>query len=183
MNACLIFILIVQSLFASSSTSTILQPKHCSLKKVTGPCRAYMPMYYYNQSQGKCIQFIYGGCGGNANRFNTLEDCEKQCDREKTCVRPCPLIYRPICGSDGKTYSSNCEFEVADCLSNGRIKKVHDGACSVCSLDKDPGFCRGYFPRYFYSSKSQACEKFIYGGCQGNQNNFVTLQACQDKCL
>ena len=36
-------------------------------------------MYYYNQNEGKCLQFIYGGCGGNQNRFETLKKCEKTC--------------------------------------------------------------------------------------------------------
>ena len=40
------------------------------------------------------------------------------------------MIYQPLCGSDGKTYSNKCEFEVADCLSDEGIKKIHDGECS-----------------------------------------------------
>ncbi|XP_028404662.1 four-domain proteases inhibitor-like isoform X2 [Dendronephthya gigantea] len=328
MNVCLILVLLVHSLYATSSARS-LEPSVCKLQKMTGPCRARIQMYYYDQHAGKCLSFFYGGCRGNKNRFQTLEDCKKQCERscdrpcpfiympvcgtdgetypnecvldiaacksngktkrdhdgecepkcpkvctmeynpqcgsddktysnpcelkiascessnkitlahegkcEKDCIRPCPMIYQPTCGSDGKTYSSVCDLQVASCIARKTIKKVHDGECDVCSMEKivgpcraafpryyynsvskkcesfiyggchgnrnnfvkiedcqkkcdvcslkqDPGFCRGYFPRYFYNSKSRACEKFIYGGCQGNGNNFETLEACQDKC-
>ena len=42
--------------------------------------------------------------------------------------------------------------------------------------------CKGYIPRYHFCKKSGKCEKFIYGGCGGNANNFKTLQQCQQKC-
>lgn len=31
---------------------------------------------------GQCVQFTYGGCGGNSNRFSTREECERYCNRE-----------------------------------------------------------------------------------------------------
>ncbi|KAK6970452.1 Kunitz-type serine protease inhibitor 4 protein, partial [Biomphalaria glabrata] len=51
-----------------------------------------------------------------------------------------------------------------------------------CLQEKDPGPCFGYFPRYFFNSKSGSCEQFIYGGCQGNANRFETQEACIQLC-
>ncbi|KAL5112326.1 Histone acetyltransferase KAT5 [Taenia crassiceps] len=30
-------------------------------------------------SESECVQFTYGGCGGNANNFETKEACEERC--------------------------------------------------------------------------------------------------------
>ncbi|KAH8233932.1 hypothetical protein KR032_004076 [Drosophila birchii] len=42
-------------------------------------CEAYIPSWTYDSNNRECIKFIYGGCGGNANRFDSKENCEKQC--------------------------------------------------------------------------------------------------------
>uniref|UniRef100_A0A1A9V0W6 BPTI/Kunitz inhibitor domain-containing protein n=1 Tax=Glossina austeni TaxID=7395 RepID=A0A1A9V0W6_GLOAU len=42
-------------------------------------CVAYIPSWTYRSATNECIQFIYGGCGGNKNRFHTQEDCENKC--------------------------------------------------------------------------------------------------------
>ncbi|GIY98593.1 hypothetical protein CEXT_572961 [Caerostris extrusa] len=36
------------------------------------------------------------------------------------------------------------------------------------------GPCLDGLKRFFYSTKTRSCELFIYGGCYGNHNNFVT---------
>ena len=54
-------------------------PLRCQLRPDTGPCKAGTGMWYYDVSQGKCNQFVYGGCLGNANRFATLKDCAAVC--------------------------------------------------------------------------------------------------------
>merc|ERR1712142_513572 len=52
----------------------------CGLPKVVGHCYAYFRKYYFNSATGKCTKFIYGGCGGNANRFDTKEECQERCE-------------------------------------------------------------------------------------------------------
>ena len=51
------------------------------LPPVTGLCKAYMPRFYYNNKTNECEDFVYGGCGGNGNNFETKEVCEKTCER------------------------------------------------------------------------------------------------------
>lgn len=51
-----------------------------------------------------------------------------------------------------------------------------------CLLAKDPGPCYGSFPRYAYNSETDKCDLFIFGGCQGNANNFKSLQECKTFC-
>lgn len=37
----------------------------------------YIISWYHDS--GECKKFIFGGCGGNANRFESIEECEKFC--------------------------------------------------------------------------------------------------------
>ena len=37
-------------------------------------------------------------------------------------------------------------------------------------------------PRYYFDPAVGECKEFIYGGCQGNENNFMTKEACEAMC-
>nr|B1B5I8.1 RecName: Full=KappaPI-stichotoxin-Shd2a; Short=KappaPI-SHTX-Shd2a; AltName: Full=Kunitz-type protease inhibitor and potassium channel toxin SHTX III; AltName: Full=Kunitz-type protease inhibitor and potassium channel toxin SHTX-3; Flags: Precursor [Stichodactyla haddoni]BAG12824.1 potassium channel peptide toxin [Stichodactyla haddoni] len=54
---------------------------------------------------------------------------------------------------------------------------------ALCHLQPDVPKCRGYFPRYYYNPEVGKCEQFIYGGCGGNKNNFVSFEACRATCI
>jgi len=41
---------------------------------------------------------------------------------------------------------------------------------------------RALGPRYYYSSRDSICIVFLYSGCGGNENNFVTMDECQARC-
>ncbi|XP_038548312.1 amyloid-like protein 2 isoform X2 [Micropterus salmoides] len=53
----------------------------CTLEAETGPCRASMPRWHFDVSQRKCVRFIYGGCAGNRNNFDSEEYCMAVCKR------------------------------------------------------------------------------------------------------
>ncbi|KAK3088649.1 hypothetical protein FSP39_021894 [Pinctada imbricata] len=110
---------------------------HCEKPPVVGLCEGYFIRYFFNSTSRKCEQFVYGGCHGNENNFQTLEACQRGCI---------------------------------------------EGTPQECLESPDRGQCKAYIPMFFYNVNSGKCEKFIYGGCQGNSNKFTTLQQCYATC-
>eukprot|EP00747_Dinoflagellata_sp_TGD_P179774 gnl/TRDRNA2_/TRDRNA2_31133_c0_seq1.p1 gnl/TRDRNA2_/TRDRNA2_31133_c0~~gnl/TRDRNA2_/TRDRNA2_31133_c0_seq1.p1 ORF type:complete len:144 (-),score=18.97 gnl/TRDRNA2_/TRDRNA2_31133_c0_seq1:33-464(-) len=55
----------------------------CELPPATGMCKAAFRRYHFDPSTEDCQEFIYGGCGGNANNFETVDECEAVCTVEK----------------------------------------------------------------------------------------------------
>jgi hypothetical protein len=52
----------------------------------------------------------------------------------------------------------------------------------ICNSEVDSGQCRGSYMRYYYNVHTQSCAPFEYGGCRGNQNNFLTVEDCLRAC-
>ncbi|TRZ13503.1 hypothetical protein HGM15179_013603 [Zosterops borbonicus] len=51
----------------------------CRLPLDEGDCQRYTLRWYYNQRVTECRPFVYSGCHGNLNRFNSKEECELHC--------------------------------------------------------------------------------------------------------
>ena len=51
----------------------------CMQPKEKGTCRASFKRFHFNVDSGMCEEFLYGGCAGNANNFETKRDCEVMC--------------------------------------------------------------------------------------------------------
>ena len=116
----------------------------CNLPFETGPCRAAFRKIYFDASEGACKPFIYGGCGGNANRFDSVAECEAACKAPP-------------------------QFDRADCL--------------LPALPPDLQIqCLAVLPRYTYNADTGACDFFVYGGCGGTANIFVSEEACLGAC-
>ncbi|KAI2590757.1 serine peptidase inhibitor, Kunitz type 2, partial [Homo sapiens] len=37
-------------------------------------------------------------------------------------------------------------------------------------------------PRWWYNVTDGSCQLFVYGGCDGNSNNYLTKEECLKKC-
>jgi len=53
-------------------------------------------------------------------------------------------------------------------------------AVDKCFLPPSVGACS--MPRYFYNASALECQRFIYGGCDGNSNNFESMKLCEEEC-
>ncbi|RVE65675.1 hypothetical protein OJAV_G00118880 [Oryzias javanicus] len=69
----------------------------------------------------------------------------------------------------------------ADVEGSGADMDLFNGT-EACASAPDTGPCFGMVQRYFYNSTTLTCELFNYGGCLGNQNNFVTEKECLQRC-
>lgn len=61
---------------------TLVSPNSdkCVYQPDWGPCNQLRYQWFYNLSSGVCEQFLYGGCGGNPNRFASFELCQVTCE-------------------------------------------------------------------------------------------------------
>ncbi|KAH7972737.1 hypothetical protein HPB52_016354 [Rhipicephalus sanguineus] len=151
---------------------------YCRPTHDRGPCKAYLIRWWFNVKSGQCEQFIFGGCQGNKNNYMTRSDCETSCLRRQlnsleasAVVNQRPLRnltkHRPNVTSDYSAISLNAgvDFE------------------TYCKPTKEIGPCKAGIPRWWFNVKSGQCEKFLYGGCRGNKNNYVNMQECEKSCL
>nr|CAD7578764.1 unnamed protein product [Timema californicum] len=43
-----------------------------------------------------------------------------------------------------------------------------------CALPPVSGKCLAYMPRYYFDPETKSCTRFVYGGCLGNCNKFIS---------
>ena len=93
---------------------------------------------------------------GNANSFETEQDCRDICQAKEIGRHP-QILVTP----------SQYVVPFTD----------------VCVLDKDSGTCDQYKIMWYYDLLSKQCKNFYYGSCGGNANRFGSEQECQLRCL
>lgn len=136
----------------------------CQLPKVVGPCDGDYQQWFFDQTRGECLEFAYGGCQGNGNRFESKRLCEEYCLRYQPPPEP---PQRPDIDFILSTQSPSAN-EVAP--------------SDICSAPVDAGPCREAVTNWYFNEVSGQCEAFIYGGCQGNANRFESEEQCERQC-
>lgn len=98
------------------------QKDSCMLPYASGGCQEQHRRWYYDRGYGICSQFLYTGCDGNENNFETQEECESLCDDAVGICDLAPLYGR--CSENTTrwhfdAYSQECEeFEFSGCYGN-----------------------------------------------------------------
>jgi len=96
----------------------------CNLEPDPGFCKAAMPRYYFDKEEGKCKEFIWGGCGGTVP-FDSLDVCKGTCEglpekpllTKELCVTDGGRVAKPPCGED-EINIGQIE-DLACCMSSG----------------------------------------------------------------
>uniref|UniRef100_A0A1I7T4Y6 BPTI/Kunitz inhibitor domain-containing protein n=1 Tax=Caenorhabditis tropicalis TaxID=1561998 RepID=A0A1I7T4Y6_9PELO len=98
----------------------------CSLPLAVGSCTAPAVRFYYDASSGRCNQFMFSGCGGNANNFQSLASCQATCGQSG-------VVGTPACPNDANA-GLNCLFAHADACNSdsdclGRENTAQPSCC------------------------------------------------------
>ncbi|XP_055956010.1 actinia tenebrosa protease inhibitors [Patella vulgata] len=164
----------------------------CQRPLIAGDCDQEIPSYGWNMESGNCEYFIYSGCGGNGNKFQSQRDCLEMCGPPRACQQD---PSEGTCGENlprffyNQTAKACEEFQYSGCEANdNNFRTLWDceerclAAHSICHLEPEKGICDGKVPRFYYDPSKKKCLKFFYGGCEGNENNFKELQDCEEEC-
>lgn len=146
-----------EQLCKASCAPTTEYEAYCLSKTDSGPCLEEIHMWTFNAKSGVCETFVYGGCDGNNNKYQSIGDCNSKC------------LNVTLTESHGGVQALRYPF----------IQMTSSG---VCLLRKEAGPCNAYLPRYYFDQATGKCEGFIYGGCAGNGNNFLTPEECFNAC-
>ncbi|RXG57765.1 Boophilin-H2, partial [Armadillidium vulgare] len=119
----------------------------CSQPIERGLCHSSIIKYGFDIENGKCVEFIYGGCFGNANNFETIEECMSECG--------------------GILQQTNS-------VEEKKIRTI------IPKMFRGP--CKARLGRFGFNPRVKRCEIFTYGGCDGNENNFLNFDACVARC-
>merc|ERR1712050_661497 len=129
------------------------EPDVCTLPKEMGRCRARFNRFYFNEKTGDCEAFVYGGCEGNGNNFQSIQLCRQKCIKNSEMVNDAVEPKEEEPEEPEKPAKKQPKKSKKPKIPTVRPKSAFP-TTDACSLPKESGFCRGYFPKFFFNDES-----------------------------
>ena len=120
--------------------------------------------------------------GENSNH-QILQPIEEETQEETGTVTS--DVYPSVTASDYAEVESIMKVSSEEPNEQEQVTQatqVSKGTRDACLLPADPGPCTAEQVHFFYDIKMQRCRQFIYGGCEGNANNFPSEDECVETC-
>merc|ERR1719492_520560 len=93
-------------------------------------------MYYFNAESKLCKLFFYGGCRGNANKFETVEECKQTCNVDENAQNS--LDSGAVCNQARKCGGSSSQAQ-SNWVFNPNSGNCEDGSGLVTSCQDNSG--------------------------------------------
>ncbi|KAJ8269926.1 hypothetical protein GJAV_G00108340 [Gymnothorax javanicus] len=181
---------------------------YCRAPPKVGPCRAAFRRWYYDSVTHECVEFLFGGCKSNLNNYLSEAECSRACEGISAASgRSAPPPKAEVCGAPCAEDQFDCGN---DCCVDGELECDSVNQCSNdldekscqalnstfgrllevpvnedlarCTEPPVTGRCRASMARWYYDPMERTCHPFDYGGCDGNDNNFLNMDTCMETC-
>ncbi|KAG2457852.1 SPIT1 inhibitor, partial [Polypterus senegalus] len=103
-----------------------------------------------------------------------------ECDGEKNCDDGSD---EASCASIRDKFGRLLDVQVEKDKGKGSVPCIHSFSGHVLCTDPPlTGPCRAHFKRWWYDPYNRDCHPFTFGGCDGNENNFLDADTCRRAC-
>uniref|UniRef100_A0A1I7SAP0 Kunitz/Bovine pancreatic trypsin inhibitor domain protein n=1 Tax=Bursaphelenchus xylophilus TaxID=6326 RepID=A0A1I7SAP0_BURXY len=172
---------------ANAQTSVCCQALEinpCKEPKIEGEGLARQVRYYFDVERKECLPFEYRGLKGNPNNFVSKTACERRCP---VWVNPCakgqPILdvtNKPELCHLGRPCPQNYYCHIG--FNDETTVCCPASSTNPCTVPLNQGMGYHIINRWYYNSATRQCERFVYKGSHGNENNFLVRDQCEATC-